>query len=72
MPRPPYIELNGKRYLWREVIDMRRQQLEAARNPPQPTLFVLREDHKPACEGSAALRYQEPSLLSLLSAPASV
>jgi hypothetical protein len=32
----------------------------------QPTLFALRENHRPVGERNAAERYLEPSLLSVL------
>lgn len=56
MPRPAYIELNDTRYLWRDLIELRRIQLAASRRPDQPVLFELVEDRKLVCEGTAALR----------------
>ncbi len=64
MPHARFIELDGRRYLWRDLVQLRRTQAQKA--PPQPVLFALREDHKPAGERSAAERYREPSLLCLL------
>lgn len=69
LPRPAYLDLNGTRYLWRDLIELRRNQLAAARRLEQPSLFELVEDREPACEGIAALRCRKPSLLSLINAP---
>jgi hypothetical protein len=55
-----YIVIDGKRYPWRNILALRRQQ----RRPtlPQPTLFELQEDARPASQRSAAGRYAEPTL----------
>jgi hypothetical protein len=64
MPLPRFIDIDGHRYLWRDLVALRRTQA----TPPaaQPVLFELREDHRPAGERSAAERYQAPSLFTLL------
>ena len=64
MPLPRTIDIDGHRYLWRELVALRRAQA----TPPaqQPTLFPLREDFRPAGERNAAERYCEPSLFTLL------
>jgi hypothetical protein len=64
MPLPRFIDIDGKRYLWRDLIALRRAQ--AAPRVTQPTLFELRDDHRPAGERSAAERYQAPSLFTRL------
>lgn len=69
MAKPAYIEVNGKRYPWRDLVELRRQQLAAEAKAVQPPLFDLREDRKPATEATATLRYLEPTLLALLDAP---
>jgi hypothetical protein len=63
MSLPRFIEIDGHRYLWRDLVALRRTQAK----PPaqQPTLFPLREDSRPAGERNAAERYREPSLFSL-------
>lgn len=64
MPLPRSIEIDGRRYLWRDLVTLRR-----AQTPPraeQPALFELREDHRPAGERNAAERYREPSLFTRL------
>jgi len=64
MTRLKYIEIDGKRYLWREVLQLRREQKKAHARALQPTLFELKDDCRPAAERSAAGRYQEPSLFA--------
>ena len=56
-----FIEIDGKRYAWRDILAMRRAQIEQPR-PPQPTLFELKEDARPASERTSAGRYLEPTL----------
>ena len=63
-PCPASLRLKGHRYLWRELVALRRSQATAP--AIQPALFELREDHRPAGERSAAERYQAPSLFTLL------
>ena len=57
--------LGGHAYSWRQLCELRRQQVEAIRKArgTQPALFDLREDVRPASQRRAALRYQEPLLL---------
>ena len=64
MKRPATILIDGKRYLWREILALRRQQLAQAKNAAQPALFELKEDRRPRPERTAAGRYQRPSLFS--------
>jgi hypothetical protein len=67
--RPPDTIMIGERaYSWRTILELRRAQLEAwrAAQPQQPALFALKEDWRPAAERSAAGRYLEPTLLSIL------
>jgi hypothetical protein len=65
MSRPDKIIIDGRAYRWRDIVELRRQQLEAwkAARPDQPALFSLREDSRPAVERTVAGRYREPSLL---------
>jgi hypothetical protein len=64
MPRPRFIEIDGRRYVWRDLV----QHYRAQCRPPaeQPTLFPLHEDHRPCGERGAAERYREPSLFTRL------
>jgi len=64
MALPRFIEIDGRRYLWRDLVALRRA--HAAPAEQQPTLFTLREDHRPAGERNAAERYNEPSLFTAL------
>jgi hypothetical protein len=63
-PLPRTIEIDGHRYSWRELVALRRTQ--ATPRIEQPTLFELREDHRPPGERSAAERYEAPSLFTVL------
>ncbi len=67
MPLPRFVEIDGRRYLWRELVALR--QAQAAPKAAQPTLFELREDHRPLGERDAAERYREPSLFTVLDDP---
>jgi hypothetical protein len=63
MTLPRFIEIDGRRYLWRDLVALRRAQ--AAPPAEQPTLFTLYEDCRPTGERTAAERYNEPSLFTL-------
>jgi hypothetical protein len=56
-----YLVLDSKRYLWRDVLKLRREQRKAARNA-QPALFELREDERPKSQSAASSRSEEPTL----------
>ena len=66
MTAPKFIEIDGKRHLWRDIVKLRQEQCRAAAEaaPVQPPLFELREDFRPITERTAANRYLEPSLFS--------
>lgn len=64
-----FIDIDGKRYLWRDLLRLRQEQRAAARQAGQPALFELREDCRPASERTAAGRYREPSLFTLTEHP---
>jgi len=64
MANPKFIEIDGKRYLWRGVLQARRDQKQASANAVQPALFELQEDRRPPADRTAAGRYLEPSLFS--------
>jgi hypothetical protein len=68
MKAPDTIVIDGRAYSWRALCERRRQQLETwkAAQPRQPALFELKDDSRPAAERTAAGRYIEPTLLSLL------
>jgi hypothetical protein len=50
------------------LVALRRAQATPTETPAeqQPTLFALREDHRPAGERNAAERYREPSLFTVI------
>jgi hypothetical protein len=56
-----YIEIEGKKYPWRDLLKLRREQKKAARQA-QPALFELKEDSRPQSQRSPSSRYEEPSL----------
>jgi hypothetical protein len=59
-----YIEIDGKRHLWRDILQLRREQRKMQRQAQQPALFELRTDFRPATARTAAGRYLEPSLFA--------
>ena len=60
-----FIEIDGKRHLWRDIVKLRQEQRRAAVKAQQPPLFELRDDCRPATDRTAAGRYREPSLFSV-------
>jgi hypothetical protein len=60
MTLPRVIVLHGRAYRWKDLLELRKQQ--AVPEPPQPTLFELREDKRPEPARTAAGRYLEPGL----------
>jgi hypothetical protein len=69
MSSPKFINIEGRRYLWRDIVKLRQERCRAAAEAAgiQPPLFELREDFRPLAERTAASRYLEPSLFSVLS-----
>jgi hypothetical protein len=65
MSKYRFVEIEGKRFLWRDLVKLRREQRQASANAPQPVLFPLIDDWRPPAERTAAGRYQEPSLFSI-------
>lgn len=59
------IIIDGRGYSWRQLCELRREQLEARRKArgEQPALFALHDDHRPQSQATAAGRYNEPVLL---------
>jgi len=57
-----FITIDGKRHLWRDILKLRREQLQSAARAKQPALFELIDDFRPPAERTAAGRYQEPNL----------
>jgi len=66
MPAPRFIVIDGKRHLWRDILKLRKEQVQAAANAKQPALFELLDDSRPRAERTVAGRYNEPSLFKVL------
>ena len=68
MSRPDTILIDGRAYRWREILEMRRQQIAAwkAARPDQPALFPLINDSRPKSERTVAGRYNESTLFNCL------
>jgi len=64
MSNPKFVEIDGKRLLWRDVLQLRREQKQASASAVQPALFELHEDRRPRSDRTATGRYLEPSLFS--------
>jgi len=62
---PRTILIDGKRHLWRDILEMRREQVRAAAKAVQPALFPLIDDLRPPAERTAAGRYFEPTLFAI-------
>lgn len=60
--KPRFIDIGGKRYLWRDIVELRRAQLAEWREVQQPALFEMHVDQRPSAQRSSAGRYLEPSL----------
>jgi hypothetical protein len=61
--KPRYLVLDNKRYLWRDILKLRREQCKAAEQA-QPVLFTLQDDERPKSQRTAAARHEEPTLFS--------
>jgi hypothetical protein len=66
--KPDTIILDGRAYSWQALCELRRQQIDAwrAAQPRQLALFELKNDTRPVAERTAAGRYEQPCLLSLI------
>ncbi|MGO8867552.1 MAG: hypothetical protein ACLQME_13725 [Alphaproteobacteria bacterium] len=64
MMKPRFIEIDGKRVLWRDLLLRRREQIADAAKSEQPALFELKDDRRPIADRTSAGRYLEPSLFS--------
>jgi hypothetical protein len=61
-----FIEIDGKRILWRDLLQIRREQRQAEVKQEQPALFEMKEDARPVTERKSADRYLQPSLFTVL------
>jgi hypothetical protein len=57
-----YFLLDGKKYLWSELVKMRRDQVKAARQAALLALFELQDDVRPKSQCTAVGRLEEPTL----------
>ena len=59
-----FIAIDGKHYLWKDILEIRRAQLAeaCADRATQMALFEMCEDHRPVDERTATGRYQQPTL----------
>ena len=64
MARSRFIDIDGRRYLWRDVGALRRAQTQPVTT--QPTLFPVHEDRRPRSQRTAAGRYHEPTLFAVI------
>ena len=60
-----FIEIDGKRYAWKDILRVRREQAKADREATQPTLFELRDDSRPASQRTASGRHEQPTLFKV-------
>jgi hypothetical protein len=60
-----FIEIDGKRYAWKDIVRLRREQVAAARQQQQATLFGLRDDSRPVSQQTVRGRYEEPILFDV-------
>jgi hypothetical protein len=65
MATPRFIEIDGKRYQWRDLLVLCREQKRAFAKAGQPALFELKEDTRPESDRTAAGRYLEPTLFTI-------
>ena len=56
-----FVTIDGKRYAWREILKLRREQRKEARQAQSP-LFELKEDRRPQSQKTSAGRFKEPTL----------
>jgi hypothetical protein len=61
---PQFIVIEGRRYLWNELLKLRREQQKATKKR-QLTLFELKEDSRPASQRTAEGRFSEPTLFKV-------
>ncbi len=58
---PAFIVIDGKRYAWKDILKLRREQRKLAKQR-QLTLLELRDDSRPASQRTAEGRFSEPML----------
>lgn len=58
---PAFIVIDGKRYAWKDILKLRREQRKMARQR-QLILFEMKDDARPASQRTAEGRFMEPPL----------
>jgi hypothetical protein len=61
-----FIEIDVKRYAWKDIVRLPREQIGAERRAQQPTLFELRDHCRPASRQTVRGRYEEPTLFKVV------
>jgi hypothetical protein len=56
---PAFIVIDGKRYAWKDILRLRREQRKLAM---QPQLTLLKDDSRPASQRTAEGRFTKPTL----------
>ena len=56
-----YLVLDNKHYLWKAILQLRREQRKVARQA-QPALFELKDDQRPSSQRTASSRFEAPTL----------
>jgi hypothetical protein len=56
-----FIEIDGKRYAWRDILKLRKERRDEARNG-QMTLFEMKDDSRPPSQKTAEGRFTQPLL----------
>ena len=59
------IELDGKRYRWKDLLRIRRAQEKEDRQPKQLPLFTTHDDSRPVTQRTASDRYENPTLFKV-------
>jgi hypothetical protein len=60
-----WVELDGKRYRWKDILRIRREQEKEDRQVKQPVLFETVNDSRPLTQRTASDRYQNPTLFMI-------
>jgi hypothetical protein len=56
-----FIEIDGKRYAWRDIVKLRKAQRDEGRDK-QMTLFEMKDDSRPSSQKTAEGRFTQPLL----------
>jgi hypothetical protein len=59
-----YIIIEGKRYVWKEILRLRREQMQAT-HKQQLVLFEMKDDCRPPSQKTADGRFSEPPLFKV-------